>query len=81
MYQINFGSAEARLVTRNEETQAWVNIYLDRDAMSTRGWLSRRGRRLLDGPGHLFSTTGGWLQRDRNLPKLLPPQGFAGQSC
>lgn len=57
-----------------------AQIYLDRDALSPRGWLSRRGRRLLDRSGVLLSSTGTWLVRHGALPGPPPDlrMGWSG---
>jgi hypothetical protein len=50
-------------------------IHLDRDAISLRGWLSRKGRRLLERPGHLLSERDGWWKQNGGRP------GLAGAGC
>jgi hypothetical protein len=80
MNHADLRSARALMAARREMARGAAGIHLDRDALSPRGWLSRRGRRLLDRPGHLLSRAGGWLERHTTLPGL-PSHGTAGQSC
>jgi hypothetical protein len=66
--------------SRLDEVRAVLNrkpaeIYLDRDAISLRGWLSRQGRRLLERPGYLMSEADGWKGRPGAR------SGLAGLPC
>ena len=80
MNHADLRSAKALMAVRREMAQGSPKIYLDGDAASPRGWLSRRGRRLLDRSGILLSSAGSWLDRHSKLPKppLDPQQGWSG---
>ncbi len=64
----NERSAGIFVASRRAKAQGANAIYLDRDALSPRGWLSRRGRRLLDRSGYLLSCAEAWLDRNGAWP-------------
>jgi hypothetical protein len=70
-----FGSAGIAVHARDEMVRGSAQIHLDRDALSPRGWLSRRGRRLLEGPGALLSEIESWLDL-QGMSHELRPNGY-----
>ena len=87
MNHADLRSAQALMAARRwssdcciEASQGLAEIHLDREALSPRGWLSRRGRRLLDPPSQLLSSMVERLAGFTIQPEP-PRQRFVGQGC
>ena len=65
-------SAGPLVEPRREKVRGANAIYLDRDALNPRGWISRRGRRLLERSSCLLSTAGVRLAGRGTWPQLPP---------
>jgi hypothetical protein len=80
MNHADLRSAQALMAARRWSSDCCAEIHLDRDALNPRGWLSRRGRRLLDPPSQLLSSMGERLAGFTIQPEP-PRQRFVGQGC